>query len=953
MAPKVENSLQEDPTVIEDDAPFPVPELYFTVFDSEKDEPESKINQEVNQLYQHWFEKYGRPWPENGLGTEDLVWLHEHAYNEEVEAQRRVYARLHPVEEFEFPNQFMSDTDVEFEKEVQARGEEHRREVWEERLKEKMEAEWVTDEFESEQYEKGNLEQLYGMYLWDDAGDPLLEKETVTQEGQEPEEWDDFHSTYRPRDVMSEDVREALWVTDEFESDEDNTESEWEPEYVGAGVGLEAEDPLNPQYSLRHSHHPLAPFPGAPLEWYSWVFGDGTTYEGLSRHLGFPIPHGMGVMVMGTGTGGGFDFKNTRRGDKYEGEFQMGFAHGLGMYTSEMTGEVYLGEFAAGHKHGCGVLMDMSPFYFLVERGMDPSAAYQRSYRDIMANMEWGTWYRDVKLGNHEEDEHVLYAVLDDFSNPYDVVIRNKQHEAELKAWTKLSTKEKALDRVVRKIEHLNATTIWGSEMAPPPEKLLDQLINYPVMEDTEDMMRVPDAVEIAKGYNPDGTLCSGTDSDSDSPPVPVRRREMNQAKFREAADKMDQAKRDKYGKLEFNPFTGLSVYDYLEGYEGEHNDRLDQHDQALRDELEEMMADRGFVKQLLNDEELLKSTPWDEEDETTDVDTDDAGKGLPGLTQAQLDVLKEYVSDKRMRPIAAMSKIAQENLEDSIFEFSEGLSDVVSEPALGAWERERLEEDMRLRDESDMEGDLLAEHNRWNEKFWADRDTDTAFETESDMMEMCDLAELIGTLDEAQDIVARARMWRWKPWGEVSLRRLQDAQGTPVELMQDPLHYPFGTKFMAPGPAGQVHPVPDDPAIRLQMIKVAENLEHVYNMYNFDWDPQPGSVQWRIDQRIQKAEELRLRQLGRLAADVEEVIEESKRGAAQPQELAALAAAHPPGAHVGTLVLPRMPFASLSARLGLAPASRVVIDAFTRAGHGMPGRPNRLARLAPAHRRR
>lgn len=65
--------------------------------------------------------------------------------------------------------------------------------------------------------------------------------------------------------------------TDEFESDEDNTESEWEPEYVGAGLGLREEDPVNPQYSLRHSTHPLAPFPGEPLKWASYVYDDGTT----------------------------------------------------------------------------------------------------------------------------------------------------------------------------------------------------------------------------------------------------------------------------------------------------------------------------------------------------------------------------------------------------------------------------------------------------------------------------------------------------------------------------------------------------------------------------------------------------------------------------------------------------------------------------------------------------
>lgn len=28
---------------------------------------------------------------------------------------------------------------------------------------------------------------------------------------------------------------------------------------------------------------------------------------------------------------------------------------------------------------------------------------------------------------------------------------------------------------------------------------------------------------------------------------------------------------------------------------------------------------------------------------------------------------------------------------------------------------------------------------------------------------------------------------------------------------LQDPLHYPHGTKFLAPGPLGQCHPVPGD----------------------------------------------------------------------------------------------------------------------------------------------
>jgi hypothetical protein len=139
-------------------------------------------------------------------------------------------------------------------------------------------ANYVTDEFESEEIEMGNLEQLYGTYLFDRDGKPTYLPSEPAQEamGEESEEWADFYGSVRPRDVDTEEAREAVWATDEFESDEDNTESEWEPEYVGAGLGLRHEDPLNPQWSLRHTNHPLAPFPGEALKWSSFLFDDGT-----------------------------------------------------------------------------------------------------------------------------------------------------------------------------------------------------------------------------------------------------------------------------------------------------------------------------------------------------------------------------------------------------------------------------------------------------------------------------------------------------------------------------------------------------------------------------------------------------------------------------------------------------------------------------------------------------
>lgn len=70
-------------------------------------------------------------------------------------------------------------------------------------------------------------------------------------------------------------------------------------------------------------------------------------------------------------------------------------------------------------------------------------------------------------------------------------------------------------------------------------------------------------------------------------------------------------------------------------------------------------------------------------------------------------------------------------------------------------------------------------------------------------------------------------------------------AEGCAVR-MQDPVHYPHGTKFMAPGPMGQCFPVPDDEGIKHQMITTAENQQKIYRMYNFDYNTQVcQSVLW------------------------------------------------------------------------------------------------------------
>jgi hypothetical protein len=53
----------------------------------------------------------------------------------------------------------------------------------------------------------------------------------------------------------------------------------------------------------------------------------------------------------------------------------------------------------------------MRPFYFLLERGLDPVEAYRETYDGIMRNIEFRTWYHGATLGDNNEEEHVLYAV--------------------------------------------------------------------------------------------------------------------------------------------------------------------------------------------------------------------------------------------------------------------------------------------------------------------------------------------------------------------------------------------------------------------------------------------------------------------------------------------------------------------------------------------------------------
>lgn len=124
----------------------------------------------------------------------------------------------------------------------------------------------------------------------------------------------------------------------------------------------------------------------------------------------------------------------------------------------------------------------------------------------------------------------------------------------------------------------------------------------------------------------------------------------------------------------------------------------------------------------------------------------------------------------------------------------------------------------------------------------------------------------LRGTIQEVGEVVNKVRMFQFKPDGEVTLRYTQDAHGFPAPVMQDPIHYPHGSAFLAPGPLGLCHPLPDDPHLKKAMTAAAFQHKQIYDSYNLPEEAEPGSVMekamkfWKRKQaRKQKALEKKL----------------------------------------------------------------------------------------------
>jgi hypothetical protein len=168
------------------------------------------------------------------------------------------------------------------------------------------------------------------------------------------------------------------------------------PFYLGYITSAEASIPEDPQLFAAATPDPSAPFAfNQGIQWESYYYDDGSIFEGTMIEN---FPHGKGVISLGYMGGGGLltgaTSEETQIGDLYEGEFNMGFAHGLGKMINR-DGFVYTGEFMAGLEHGCGELKDLSSYLRRLQIGMRPDKAWQISTQEIESTKKKGTWLND------------------------------------------------------------------------------------------------------------------------------------------------------------------------------------------------------------------------------------------------------------------------------------------------------------------------------------------------------------------------------------------------------------------------------------------------------------------------------------------------------------------------------------------------------------------------------
>merc|ERR1712217_665096 len=131
------------------------------------------------------------------------------------------------------------------------------------------------------------------------------------------------------------------------------------------------------------------------IQWESYYYDDGSIYEGT---MSLNLPHGKGVLSIGYVGGAGLlssaHSNKIQFGDRYEGEFKLGFAHGLGKYINN-DGHVYTGEYKYGLKNGCGEIRNLGPYLREVQSKIDPFKAWITNAEKINKDKKPGIWKDD------------------------------------------------------------------------------------------------------------------------------------------------------------------------------------------------------------------------------------------------------------------------------------------------------------------------------------------------------------------------------------------------------------------------------------------------------------------------------------------------------------------------------------------------------------------------------
>merc|ERR1719160_238304 len=202
---------------------------------------------------------------------------------------------------------------------------------------------------------------------------------------------------YPNEDQLIDEARYTPLTPENIDNLEKNYSHEMrKPFYLGYITSAEATVPEDPQLFAAATPDPTAPFAfNQGIQWESYYYDDGSIFEGTMTEN---FPHGRGVISLGYMGGGGLltgaTSEETQIGDLYEGEFKMGFAHGMGKIVNR-DGFVYTGEFMAGLKHGCGELKDLSSYLRRLQIGMRPDKAWQISTQQIESTKKKGTWLND------------------------------------------------------------------------------------------------------------------------------------------------------------------------------------------------------------------------------------------------------------------------------------------------------------------------------------------------------------------------------------------------------------------------------------------------------------------------------------------------------------------------------------------------------------------------------